>query len=88
MNGRRIEIEPGGIFNLLPGDYGRDPFSGHWFGRPPGTDLVGDLSNHTIIENADGTITVSPSILIRGTNDAGNPISWHGYLEFGFWREV
>lgn len=32
----------------------------------------------------DGTITVSPSILISHWEGR----SWHGYLERGVWREV
>jgi hypothetical protein len=39
---------------------------------------------HTIVEHEDGTITVSPSILVTGSHGK----QWHGYLERGVWREV
>jgi hypothetical protein len=38
---------------------------------------------HTVTEHEDGTITVSPSIVISGAN--GEQL-WHGYLERGVWR--
>lgn len=44
---------------------------------------VGDLSGHEVTEHDDGTITVSPSILINQPPDK----QWHGYLERGVWRE-
>ena len=39
-----------------------------------------------ITEEADGTITVSPSIAVATSADGGNV--WHGYLEHGQWRSV
>lgn len=45
---------------------------------------VGDLSQHEVTAHEDGTITVSPSILV--TDDSGE--LWHGYLERGVWRSV
>lgn len=48
--------------------------------------MFGNLSQHSVTEHEDGTITVSPSILIgQGKN---NTTPWHGYLEHGVWREV
>jgi hypothetical protein len=47
---------------------------------------VGTLSAHSVVENADGTITVTPSILMHGHND-GQPTTRHGYLTNGEWRE-
>ena len=47
---------------------------------------VGNLSNHTIVENADGTITVSPSIKVTG-HDSGKPMIRHGHLTNGIWTE-
>lgn len=38
------------------------------------------LVTHSIVEHEDGTITVSPSILVTGGEE------WHGYLERGIWR--
>jgi len=46
----------------------------------------GVLSQHTVEEHADGTITVSPSILMRG-HDNGTPTEKHGYLTKGEWRD-
>ena len=44
----------------------------------------GDLSNHTVIENWNNTITVTPSILVKAHDNKQR----HGYLEGGIWREV
>ena len=72
---------------LQPGEYGKS-LDGTWKCIAPVAhedhfdDLVGNLASHKIIEHEDGTITVSPSILI---GDRKN--SWHGYLENGVWRE-
>jgi len=43
----------------------------------------GSLANHNVIEHEDGTITVSPSILIEGHRGD----RWHGYLTRGIWQE-
>lgn len=67
---------------LNAGEYGN--CDGFWMGVPPGTDLLAGLSKHEVTEHEDGTITVSPSILVRDWR--GN--QWHGYLERGVWREV
>jgi len=66
-----------------PGDYGRE--GDIWYVRCPDERLhLADISAHTVTEHADGTITVFPSILIN----AGQGVSWHGYLEKGVWRSV
>lgn len=67
---------------FAPGDYGKHPVSGEWMGNAPGMGL-GGLRMHEVTEHEDGTITVSPSILI----DDGRR-TWHGYLERGVWRRV
>lgn len=61
------------------GRWGRD--NGHWYARTP-TGLLANLSAHAVEEHDDGTITVSPSILV----DRGKLTEWHGYIERGFWR--
>lgn len=73
---------------LQPGDYGKDE-NGLWYCVPPGKDpfmfmgCLGDgMKAHKVTEHDDGTITVSPSILI--TSHTG---TWHGFLERGVWRE-
>lgn len=42
---------------------------------------------HTFTEEADGSLTISPSI---SDTRIGGSVSdgWHGYLERGVWREV
>ncbi len=46
----------------------------------------GRISNHTVEEHPNGTITASPSILMTG-HDKGEPMQRHGYLTKGVWRE-
>lgn len=81
MKGRRVYPDNEGHLWLKPGDYGKDPRNNHWMARPP-KGHTGDLNNHEVIEHDDGTITVTPSILIIAGRD-----TWHGYLEKGNWRE-
>ena len=70
---------------LNPGEYGKHPFNGVWYARPPVERMgVANLDSHDVTEHEDGTITVAPSILITGRGDYG----WHGYLEKGVWREI
>lgn len=71
------------IIDLQPGEYCKLP-NGKFVCRTPDPKLsAGTLSEHEVIEHEDGTITVSPSILVQQP-----PIgSWHGYLERGIWRE-
>ncbi len=74
----------------VPGQYGRGS-DGAWFGCPPhrldsdGLPLVANLSKHQVVEHDDGTITVSPSILITKPHKDER---WHGFLERGVWSEV
>ncbi len=96
MNGRRIpdgadwfgfddtgtERPPG-----HPGDYGRMMLDGKWewmVQAPSG--FVGCLSGHDVTEHENGTISVSPSILIY--SPGGAETNYHGYLERGVWRSV
>jgi hypothetical protein len=65
------------------GDYGRPREYGAWFCCTPSGDH-GALGAHEIVEHEDGTVTVSPSILVS----TGEGPRWHGYLERGVWREV
>lgn len=86
--GRRIDnpfAAGGGLVGEWPepGDYYLYPTIG-WCGVTPNGHIA-NLSNHEIVEHEDGTITVSPSILV-GTYEQRN--LWHGYLERGVWREV
>lgn len=85
MTGRRIDqTEEGSFWFEKPGDYGKD-LRGVWHCYTP-NELFGGLKNHEVTEHEDGTITVSPSILVHQGNNGRNG-SWHGYLERGIWRE-
>lgn len=55
-----------------------------WMARTPNGHL-GDLSAHDVTEHDDGTISVSPSILVSNPREGE---LWHGYLERGVWRQV
>lgn len=83
MIGRRLpDRDPRDTdINFAEGDYGR--ISTTWFACSRRGHL-GNLARHTVTEHEDGTITVSPSILIS----AGGIALWHGWLERGVWREA
>lgn len=91
MNGHRVMPDENGHLDLCafqPGDYGRATaeelqgrLASSWMCRIP-NGMLGNLSKHQVTEHEDGSITVSPSILVKGEK------SWHGYLERGVWREV
>jgi hypothetical protein len=85
VQGKRIAIEPdenGCFAPLAPGEYGQHP-QGFWYASVP-NGYSANLAGHQVVEHDDGTITVSPSILVRnGQYDE----LWHGYLERGVWRE-
>lgn len=85
MTGRRVYPDhEDSLLPLLPGDYAL--WRGIWYAAAP-NGLQCSLAKHQIIEHEDGTITVSPSILVRGTVGV-NPqkLEWHGFLEHGVWR--
>lgn len=70
-----------------PGDYSKMPYG--WICCTPNGE-IGTLRNHTVVEHEDGTITVSPSILIHGHDfldgeEKKTSPGWHGYLEKGVW---
>lgn len=66
-----------------PGIYWQDAPTGKWYGATPRSGYhIAGLEKHQVVEHEDGTITVSPSILVDGE------WQWHGYLEHGVWREV
>jgi len=85
--GKRVEDNLPAIF-LCQGDYGRTMLDGKWVWycmAPAGGSMRGNLSAHNVIEHEDGTITVSPSILISGGLDMKQ--SRHGHLTKGIWKE-
>lgn len=76
----------------IPGDlddsqvcYWKD-MDGMWMLYLPGCG-IGNLSKHQVIEFEDGTITVTPSILMDGHKD-GAKVQKHGYLTKGEWLDV
>ena len=88
MQGRRIypsRTDEKGCqwFKPEAGDYYCDD-RGVWSGVTP-NGLPGNLDDHEVVEHEDGTITVSPSILVEG---GPQQLQWHGYLERGVWRSV
>jgi hypothetical protein len=82
MQGKRVDRLDDSLFE--PGEYGKIS-NGDWHCKPPETDLQGSLKGHQVTEYEDGTITVSPSILINAHHKGQE---WHGYLERGIWRVV
>lgn len=65
---------------MIPGDYWKDQ-DGVWWIYPPGKDCgIGVLTDHAVTEEADGSITVTPSIEYPGV--------WHGHLIRGEWQEA
>jgi uncharacterized protein DUF6527 len=78
MTGRRLPDGTGSGWS--PGDFWKWKDEDRWVAITP-TGLMCGLKNHTVTEHEDGTITVSPSILITQ-----GELSWHGFLERGVWR--
>jgi hypothetical protein len=77
--GRRVYPDENGHFIMAPGDYCCDT-DGQWWVRPPSPKAsMGVISEHTIVEHEDKTISVTPSILMAGV--------WHGFLIKGEWSE-
>lgn len=82
---RLVKIEGEEDFLLriaeTPGAYGsangRD-----WFCTTP-NGLFGNISAHKVEEHDDGTVTVSPSILVTQGHKG---LEWHGFLVRGVWR--
>lgn len=92
MIGTRRDIMDSEWTTVKAWDYGKETCDTGWFWYccVPGDGvlfrtMIGNLSQHSVIEHEDGTITVSPSILIGQSTGIK---SWHGYLEHGVWREV
>lgn len=79
--GHRVYFDTAGPISLKDGEYMYA--DGRWWAYAPGVGLS-DLSNHDVTEHEDGTITVSPSILVTGS--PGDP-TYHGYLVRGVWQE-
>ena len=77
--GRRgYRTDDASVGEMEPGTYLKRGAT--WFCYPPreGAGPV-NISTWNITEHEDGTITVSPSIYVRGTG------GWHGHLVGGVW---
>lgn len=72
---------------LEKGDYGKHPLDGIWYARAPRDHFIANLKKHTIVEHPDGTITVTPSILITYPIKGKPALTWHGFLTEGVWKE-
>lgn len=85
MQGRRVYQNNGFLPPFENGDYGKHSDE-KWYAKTPNGYTCG-LGNHSVIEHEDGTITVSPSILVStGPSKEEWKEVWHGYLERGIWR--
>jgi len=84
MIGTRLPDETDWSSNLPYGSYWK--LNGTWYCIAPDGSF-GRLSNHNVVEHEDGTITVTPSILISSTSNKNQVVQkWHGFLERGIWR--
>lgn len=83
MKGHRDDYSPDQRDRELPtpGAFGK--WYDGWYGCTPNGHMCG-LRKHGAVEHEDGTITVSPSILVSNADGE----LWHGYLERGVWRQV
>jgi len=100
MTGRKIEpiyFEDGNMSleNVQPGDYWKS--QGVWEGVCPYAKhpdefshrlVLASFAKHDVTEHDDGTITVSPSILVSAPWGPSQTVFefFHGYLERGIWR--
>lgn len=86
MIGKRVRgLEP---HEFQPGEYGRFlRDANNWYAQTP-NDHCANLSGHNIIEHEDGTITVSPSILVSTRRQGVEVELWHGFLDRGVWRQA
>lgn len=67
-------------YGVCPTETNEDPHSP--FFHP----VLCNLDAHSVVEHENGTITVSPSILV--TRRIDEPQLWHGYLQQGVWKEL
>lgn len=87
MQGTRVAFRAGFPSGFRTGDYCKvpasvDPRPGQvWYAMAPNGDIGAILQkHHTVAEHEDGTITVTPSLVMPG--------GWHGFLHAGVWSEV
>lgn len=74
----RVVAPPGAYMKVLRGD----GTTWCWYVRAPDGEVASiGFEAHAVTEFDDGTITVSPSIVMPFGQ------RWHGFLEHGVWRE-
>jgi hypothetical protein len=82
MKGTRVYTQED--LHNINGSYFFSEETQSWWCRTP-NGHAGALGNHEVTENEDGTITVTPSILVT-TRINGNDVElYHGYLTNGEW---
>jgi hypothetical protein len=84
VRGRRVATIAE-FYKGQPGDYlkvthAQDGRVVWWVRDPAGR--TGRLTDHTVTEHDDGTVTVYPSVMDP------SPGGWHGWLVEGEWRSV
>ena len=93
VTGHRISKETSDdLTSIRPGDYWFDSELGYFLICSPTLDLegniiLGTLRHHSVVEHDDGTISVSPSILIMSIIESEGKLVelFHGFLERGIW---
>lgn len=93
MTGRRVfRTDPTSLEGIEPGDYWLS--NGTWYAACPvprdeyGMVCLASMANHSCTEHEDGTLTVSPSILVSAPWGPTRAVKefYHGFLEHGIWR--
>jgi hypothetical protein len=64
-----------------------------WGFKAPNGCGIGTLVNHTVREEADGTISVRPddgssNSILHSYRSGSEDLTWHGYIEHGLWIEL
>lgn len=95
MKGTRVMPDADGrLRDLLPGEYGHATLSREYIKEdspcnwwvicaPNGASCSLSPKIHQLVENPDGTLTVTPSILINFAEP-----HWHGYLVNGEFKDA
>jgi hypothetical protein len=82
MIGKRVDKA---FIDYAPGDYGKDD-KGNWVCSTP-NGLLGTLTLHNVVEHPDGTISVTPSILVTVREHGQDKLVYYGYLTKGVWSD-
>lgn len=88
LKGKRAYPNPDGFLYIGEGEYGYSPDNKVWFIRPPGRGDVTLIEGNRVVENPDGTITVSGEILHVDQHGKGERREWRGTLIDGEWTEI